>query len=79
MAAQVPAWNSFARIDFLLSISNLLNAAAMTAAQTLAKDILVFARVTVPPKLTAIADQVTLDAIDPSAADPFGDGRVWPT
>ena len=79
MAAQVPAWDSFARIEFLLSISNLLNAAAMTAAQVLAKDILVYTRDTVPSKLAAVADQAALDGMDPTAADPFGDSTPWPT
>ncbi len=79
MAAQVPAWNSFERIEFLVSISNLLNGAALTAAQRLALDILEYARDTVPPKIAAVANQAALDAIDPTAADPFGDGTAWPT
>ncbi len=79
MAAQVPAWNSFARIEFLISIANLLDTASMTAAQMLARDILLFARDTAFPKLAAIATRAELAAIDPAAADPFGDGTTWPT
>ena len=79
MAAQVPAWNSFARIEFLLSISNMLDTASMNAAQMLAKDILLYAKNTAIPRVNTAADQVALDAIDPPAADPFGDGTPWPT
>ena len=79
MAAQVSAWNSFARIEFLLSIANMLDTASMNAAQTLAKDILLYAKNTAIPRVNTAADQAALDAIDPTAADPFGDGTVWPT
>ena len=78
MAAQVPAWDSFERIEFLLSIANLLNTANMTAAQTLARDILLYTRNTAIPKVNAVTTQAGLDAIDPTAADPFGDGTLWP-
>ena len=78
MAAQVSAWNSFERIEFLLSIVNMLDTAAMTTEQTLAKDILLYAKNTAIPKVNATADQATLDTIDPTAADPFGDGTPWP-
>ncbi len=78
IATQVPAWNSFERIEFLLSIANMLNTANMTAAQTLARDILIYARDTAIPKLAPL-NLADLQAIDPTAADPFGDGTVWPT
>ncbi len=79
MATQVPAWNTFGRIEFLVSIANLLDTASMTAAQTLARDIFIYARDTAIPKVNAAPDQAALDAIDPTAADPFGDGTPWPT
>ena len=79
MAAQVSAWNSFERIEFLISIANLLDTASMTAAQTLARDILVFTRNTAIPKVNAIATEAELATVDPALADPFGDGTLWPT
>ena len=79
MAAQVSAWDDFEWIKRLLSISNLLNLSNMTAAQLLAKDILVYARDTVPPKLAVLTTKAELDAIDPTADDPFGDSTPWPT
>lgn len=77
IAAQVPAWNTFERIEFLLSISNMLNTGNMTAAQTLAKDTLVYVRDTAIPKLTGLT-LTQLQLIDPTLADPFGDGTLWP-
>ena len=79
MAAQVSAWDNFETIKVILSIANMLNTAAMTPAQTLAKDILIYARDTVPPKVDAVLNQNDLSVIDPTAADPFGDGTLWPT
>ncbi len=77
IAAQVPAWDSFERIEFLLSIANLLNTANMNAAQTLAKDILVFTRDVAIPKIAGLTVP-QLQAIDVAADDPFGDGTLWP-
>ncbi len=79
MAAQVPAWNSFERIEFLLSIANLLDSASMTAAQTLAKDILVWTKNVAIPKVNAMTTEADVLAVDPALADPFGDGTLWPT
>lgn len=78
MAAQVPAWNSFERIDFLVSIANLLDTAALTAAQTLARDIFLFTRNTAIPKINAFTTQAKVSAVDPTNPDPFGDGTLWP-
>ncbi len=78
MAAQVSAWNSFDRVDFLLSIANLLDAASMTAAQILAKDIVVWTKNIAIPKVNAMATEGDLLIIDPALADPFGDGTLWP-
>ena len=79
MAAQVPAWDNFETIKVILSIANMLNTAAMTPAQTLAKDILMYARDTVPPKVNVATNEAELSAIDPTVSDPFGDGTPWPT
>ncbi len=79
IAAQVPAWDSFERIEFLLSIANMLDTANMNTAQSLAKDILLYAKNTAIPKVNTAANKAALDAIDPKAADPFGDGTLWPT
>ncbi len=78
MEAQVPAWNSFETILFLLSISNLLNVANMTAAQILAKDILIWTRNIAITKVNAMTTEAEVLAVDPTLADPFGDGTVWP-
>ncbi len=78
ITAQVSAWNSFERIEFLLSIANMLDTASMDAAQTLAKDILLYTKNTAIPKVNAVTNLADLNAIDPTAADPFGDGTAWP-
>ena len=81
IAAEVPAWNSFERIEFLLSISNLLDTASMTAAQTLAKDTLIYARDTAIPHVNWLT-LAQLQLVDPTAAAPFAavDGTAgWPT
>ncbi len=79
IAAQVPEWDSFGRVAFLASVWNMLDGAAATAAQALAKDIYLYVKNTALPKVTAVTTQAALDAIDPTAADPFGDGTPWPT
>ena len=78
IAAQVPAWDSFERIEFLISIANMLDTASMTAAQALARDILIYVRDTAIPKLVPMT-LAQLQAVGPTAADPFGDGTTWPT
>ena len=78
IAAQVPDWDT---LDIIKTISGLWVthlAANATPAQLKAKDIYLFVRDTVPPKINAATDQAALDAMDPSAADPFGDGTLWP-
>ena len=79
IAAQVPDWDSLDTIKTVagLWVSHL--AANATAAQLTAKDIYLYVRDTVPAKLAAVTSQAELDAIDPTAADPFGDGTLWPT
>ncbi len=79
MSAQVSAWNSFERIEFLMSISNMLNTGSMTPEQILAKNILLFAKNTAIPKVNAISTENALSTIDPTLSYPFGDGTVWPT
>lgn len=79
MAVHVPAWDTFKEIQFLLSFDNLLNLSNSTSAQDSAIAVLKFTRDTVKAKLAAVTTQTELDAIDPTAADPFGDGTPWPS
>ncbi len=79
MAAQVPAWNSFERIEFLVSIANMLDTASITTEQALARDILLYTKNTAIPKINAMTTHAEVDAVDPTLADPFGDGTSWPT
>ena len=78
IAAQVSDWNPLDTIKPVagLWVSHL--AANATAAQLTAKDIYLYVRDTAPAKLAAVTTQAGLDAIDPTAADPFGDGTPWP-
>jgi len=79
IAAQVPDWDSLSTIKTVsgLWVSHLATNA--TPAQLKAKNIYLYVRDTVPPKIAAIATEAALAAIDPTAADPFGDGTLWPT
>lgn len=79
IAAQVPDWDTLDTIKTVagLWVSHLATNA--TAAQLVAKDIYIYVRDTVPAKLAALTTQAQLDATDPTAADPFGDGTPWPT
>ena len=79
IAAQVPDWDSLDAIKTVAGLWTSHLAANATAAQTTAKDIYLYVRDTVPAKLAAAATEAELDAIDPSTADPFGDGTPWPT
>ena len=76
IAAQVPEWDSFERVALLASVWNMLG--PPNAAQALAKDIYLYVRDTALAKLDPLT-LTELQAIDPSAADPFGDGSFWPT
>lgn len=78
IAAQVPDWDSLDAIKTVAGLWVSHIAANATAAQTAAKDIYLYLRDTVPARLAAVTAQDELDAIDPSAADPFGDGSFWP-
>ncbi len=79
IAAQVPDWDSLETIKTVsgLWVSHLATNA--TPAQLKAKDIYLYVRDAVPPKIAAITTEADLAAIDPTAADPFGDGTPWPT
>ncbi len=79
IAAQVSDWDSLDTIKTVAGLWASHLAANATVAQTTAKDIYLYVRDTVPAKLAAVATQAELDGIDPSAADPFGDGTPWPT
>lgn len=77
IALQVPDWDSLAAIK---AVAGLWPAVAGTAnaGQLAAKDVYLYLRDTVPAKLAAVSTQAELDAIDPTQADPFGDGSIWP-
>ena len=79
IAARVPDWDTLDTIKTVAGLWASHLAANATAAQTVAKDIYRYVRDTVPAKLAAVATPAELDAIDPSTADPFGDGTPWPT
>ena len=79
IAAQVPDWDTLDTIKTVAGLWASHLAASATAAQTKANDIYLYVRDTVPAKLAAVTTQGQLDAIDPTAADPFGDGTPWPT
>ena len=79
IAAQVPDWDSLDTIKTVAGLWASHLAANATAARTAAKDIYLYVRDTIPPKLAAVTSQAELQAIDPTAADPFGDGSFWPT
>lgn len=79
IAAQVSDWDSLDTIKTVAGLWASHLAANATLPQTTAKDIYLYLRDTVPAKLAAVTTQGELDAIDPSAADPFGDGTPWPT
>ena len=76
ITAEVPEWDSFERIALLASVWNMLG--APNSAQALARDIYLYVKTTVLPKLAPL-DLAGLQAIDPTAADPFGDGAAWPS
>ena len=79
ISAQVPEWNTFEIVAYTVSIANLLNLGSMNAAQTLAKDIYLYVKNTALPRMATVTTQAKLDTIDPTVADPFGDGTPWPT
>ncbi len=78
ISAVIPEWDDFDRIALLASVWNMFGNPA-NAAQTLAKDIYLYVKGTALPKLAALTTQTELDAVDPAAVDPFGDGSLWPT
>lgn len=75
----MPDWDTLDTIKTVAGLWASHVAANATAAQLTAKDIYLYVRNTAPAKLAAIATKTQLDAIDPTAADPFGDGTPWPT
>ena len=77
IAAQVPDWDSLEAIKTAAGLWPAISGGA-TPAMILAKDIYLYVRNAVPPKLAALTTQAALEAIDPTAADPFGDGTIWP-
>ncbi len=79
IAAQVPDWASLEAIKTVAGLWASHLATNATAAQITAKDIYLYIRDTVPAKLAVLTTEAELDTIDPTAADAFGDGTLWPT
>ena len=77
IAAQVPDWDTLEAIKAASGMWPAISATA-TPAQIAAKDIYLFVRDTVPAKLAALTTEAEITAIDPTLADPFGDGTTWP-
>lgn len=79
IAAQVPDWDSLDAIKTVAGLWTSHLVANATPAQIKARNLYLYLRDTVPAKLAAVTTEGELDAIDPNAADPFGDGSFWPT
>ena len=77
IAAQVPEWDSFERVALLASVWNMFGGPP-NAAQALARDIYLYVRDIALPRLGPLT-LAQLQAADPTAADPFGGGTLWPT
>ncbi len=77
ITTSVPEWDTFERVALIASIFNMFGNPP-NAAQNLAKDIYLFVKNTALPKLTLLT-LVQLQAVSPTAADPFDDGTLWPT
>lgn len=78
IAAQVPDWDNLDTIKTVAGLWDSHLSTNATAAQTVARDIYLYVRDTVPTKFGAILSRTALDIIDATAADPFGDGTPWP-
>lgn len=80
IAQQVPDWDTLDTIKTVAGLWASHLAANATASQRVAKNIYLYVRDTVPGRVAAALDEAELDAIDSTAADPFGDGTApWPT
>mgnify|MGYP000008258982 CR=1 FL=1 len=77
IAAEVPDLDTLESIKAIAAIWPEIGAGAR-ATLTKAKDIYLYFRNTVPPKIAVIATEADLATVDPTAADPFGDGTLWP-
>lgn len=77
IATQVPDWDSLDKIKTVAGMWPSLQAGA-NASMIAAKDIYLYAKNTAIPKLNAMNSLSTINAVDPTAADPFGDGTFWP-
>jgi len=78
VAIQVPDWDSIEAIKTVAGMWVSHLAGNATVAQLKAKDIYLYIRNTVPPKIMAITTEANLAAVDPTSDDPFGDGTSWP-
>ena len=72
IAAQVPEWDTWETVRFVVSIANMLDLGSMNAAQTLAKDIYLYGKNTVVPDINSKVDVASVLAIDVGA-------YAWPS
>ena len=75
--AHVPDWDSIDKIKTVAGMWPSLQAGA-SVQMIAAKDVYLFVKNTALPKLNAMTDQAAIRAVDPTNADPFGDGTLWP-
>lgn len=79
IAQQVPDWDTLSTIKTVAGLWASHLATDATVPQRVAKDIYLYVRNIVPGRVAAVSDEAALDAIDVTAADPFGDGTTpWP-
>jgi len=78
IAVEVPDLDTLDSIKTVAAIWPEISAGAR-AVLTKAKDIYLYFNDIVPPKVNAMATEAEVDAVDPTLADPFGDGDLWPT
>ena len=76
VSVHVPEWNSEDKIEVVVGLWPALKEHA-TQTMTAAMEIFFYTRDIAVPKLRA-SGEVDLDTVDPTAADPFGDGTAWP-
>lgn len=77
IAVQVPDLDTLASIKAVAAIWPEIGAGAR-AALAKARDIYIFVKDTATPKVNAMATEAEVNAVDPTLADPFGDGTLWP-
>lgn len=74
----VPDWDTVATIKAAAGLWSAVSANA-SPAQVTAMNIYFYARDTALTKLAALSTVAAIAAVDPTIADPFGDGTPWPS